>query len=280
LGNRPLLKKKPLVHFFDGLTGLMQMLIFFLLGLLAFPSQLPAIMPYGLAIALVLTFVARPLSVFAVLTPFGCSIRQQLLVAWSGLRGAASIVFAIMATVSPAYMKQDVFHIVIFIVLFSISIQGSLLSFVAKKLDMIDDNSNVLRTFSDYSEEMPVEFVRISIEESHPWVNYQVKDISLIPDLLLVLILRGKQRVVPNGDTVILAGDEIVLSALSPEENMGIALSEIIIEEDGKWAGKTLANVKLGEGKLVVLIRREEQVLIPNGDTVLRKNDKLVVTQV
>ena len=67
-----------------------------------------------------------------------------------------------MATVSPAYTKNDLFHIVIFIVLFSISIQGTLLGLVAKKLDMIDENGNVMKTFSDYSDEMPVEFVKIA----------------------------------------------------------------------------------------------------------------------
>ena len=127
LGNTPLHHKKSLVHFFDGITGLMQMLIFFLLGLLAYPSQLPKILPIALAIAVFLTFVARPVSVFAILMPFRCPVKQQLLVSWAGLRGAASIVFAIMATVSPAYTKNDLFHIVIFIVLFSISIQGCLL---------------------------------------------------------------------------------------------------------------------------------------------------------
>ena len=117
LGNTPLHHKKSLVHFFDGITGLMQMLIFFLLGLLAYPSQLPKILPIALAIAVFLTFVARPVSVFAILMPFRCPVKQQLLVSWAGLRGAASIVFAIMATVSPAYTKNDLFHIVIFIVL-------------------------------------------------------------------------------------------------------------------------------------------------------------------
>ena len=98
--------KKSLVHFFDGITGLMQILIFFLLGLAAFPSQMISIILPALAIALFITFVARPLSVFAILTPFHCPIKQQLLVSWSGLRGAASIVFAIMAVVSPAYLKN------------------------------------------------------------------------------------------------------------------------------------------------------------------------------
>lgn len=279
LGNTPLHHKKSLVHFFDGITGLMQMLIFFLLGLLAYPSQLPKILPIALAIAVFLTFVARPVSVFAILLPFRCPVKQQLLVSWAGLRGAASIVFAIMATVSPAYTKNDLFHIVIFIVLFSISIQGTLLGLVAKKLDMIDENGNVMKTFSDYSDEMPVEFVKISIKAGHPWENRRIKDLTSLPDLLLVLILRGEERIIPNGNTVVLAGDKIVLSALSPEENLGICLTEIPIEKDSKWIGKPLSRIKLGEEKLVLVLKRNEKVVIPNGNTVIRENDVLVISQ-
>lgn len=279
LGNTPLHHKKSLVHFFDGITGLMQMLIFFLLGLLAYPSQLPRILPIALAIAVFLTFVARPVSVFAILMPFRCPVKQQLLVSWAGLRGAASIVFAIMATVSPAYTKNDLFHIVIFIVLFSISIQGTLLGLVAKKLDMIDENGNVMKTFSDYSDEMPVEFVKISIKAGHPWENRKIKDLTSLPDLLLVLILRGEERIIPNGNTVVLAGDKIVLSALSPEENLGICLTEIPIEKDSKWIGKPLSRIKLGEEKLVLVLKRNEKVVIPNGNTVIRENDVLVISQ-
>lgn len=279
LGNTPLHHKKSLVHFFDGITGLMQMLIFFLLGLLAYPSQLPKILPIALAIAVFLTFVARSVSVFAILMPFRCPVKQQLLVSWAGLRGAASIVFAIMATVSPAYTKNDLFHIVIFIVLFSISIQGTLLGLVAKKLDMIDENGNVMKTFSDYSDEMPVEFVKISIKAGHPWENRRIKDLTSLPDLLLVLILRGEERIIPNGNTVVLAGDKIVLSALSPEENLGICLTEIPIEKDSKWIGKPLSRIKLGEEKLVLVLKRNEKVVIPNGNTVIRENDVLVISQ-
>lgn len=278
LGNTPLHHKN---HWciFDGITGLMQMLIFFLLGLLAYPSQLPKILPIALAIAVFLTFVARPVSVFAILMPFRCPVKQQLLVSWAGLRGAASIVFAIMATVSPAYTKNDLFHIVIFIVLFSISIQGTLLGLVAKKLDMIDENGNVMKTFSDYSDEMPVEFVKISIKAGHPWENRKIKDLTSLPDLLLVLILRGEERIIPNGNTVVLAGDKIVLSALSPEENLGICLTEIPIEKDSKWIGKPLSRIKLGEEKLVLVLKRNEKVVIPNGNTVIRENDVLVISQ-
>ena len=280
LGNKPLQNKKSMVHFFDGITGLMQMLIFFLLGLLAFPSHLPRIMPYAFAIALFLTFVARPISVFAILFPFHCPVNQKILVSWSGLRGAASIVFAIMVMVSPAYTKNDVFHIVIFIVLFSISIQGTLLSVLAKKLDMIDAEGNVMKTFSDYSDEMPIDFIKIVIREGHPWANQLIKDISSQPDVLLVLVLRGKERIIPNGNTKLLEGDVVVLSALSPEEHLGLCLSEMTIEKDSELIGQSISKMQLGPDRLVLLLKRNEEVIIPNGATRIGEKDILVICEV
>ncbi len=163
LGNMELNHKKPMVNFFDGLTGLMQMLLFFLLGLLSFPSVLPQVLLPAVAIALFLTLVARPLTVFALLSPFGCPLKQQLLVALAGLRGAASVVFAIMTVTHPANIENDLFHIVFCIVLFSILIQGMFLPVMAKKLDMIDEKEDVLKTFTDYTEEVPVQFIQFTV---------------------------------------------------------------------------------------------------------------------
>jgi len=251
-----------------------------LLGLLSFPSKLPQIAGTALAIALFLTFVARPLSVFAILTPFRCPLSQQLLVSWAGLRGAASIVFAIMATVHPAYMKHDVFHIVFFIVLFSISLQGSLIPWISKKLKMIDDDSNIMKTFSDYSEEVPVEFVQISITPCHGWAGRAIKDIALMPELLLVLILRGKERIAPKGDTVLLPGDTLILSALSVRSEITCSLTEVTISKDSQWLGKALAELELEDEKLVMLIKRKNKVLIPHGKTKIREGDVLVLSQI
>ena len=101
-----------------------------------------------------MTFAARPLAVFGLLSPARCSIRQQVLVSFAGLRGAASIVFAIMATVHEASTRSDVYHIVFCIVLLSMAFQGSLLAPAARKLNMCDKDIDVLKTFSDYSEEV------------------------------------------------------------------------------------------------------------------------------
>lgn len=278
LGNQPIRNKKSLVHFFDGITGLMQMLIFFLLGLLAFPSQLPKIILPALAIALFLTFVARPIAVFALLSPFHCPLNQKILVSVAGLRGAASIVFAIIAVVSPATISYDIFHIVFFIVLFSILLQGSFLPLISRKLHMNDTSNDVMKTFNDYTDEVPIRFIQFTIPKGHKWHNKQLKDILLPPGTILVLIIRDEQKIVPKGSTVLQAEDMLVLSAKKAKRVEGINLSEVKIEKDNEAIGKPLSEVtKAYPDGLIIMIQHEGRIIIPKGDTIIRENDLLVI---
>ena len=279
LGNSDIPDKKTLVHFFDGVTGLMQMLIFFLLGLLAFPSALPDVAFTGLFVAVFLTFIARPLAVALLLTPFKAPLSQQLLVSWAGLRGAASIVFATMAIVSGVQTDHDLFHIVFFVVLFSILLQGTLLPWVSHKLNMVDIHGNVFRTFTDYSEEDDVDFIRLTMGEQHPWVGQPIKKLVLPPDCLLVMIIRDAHTLVPQGDTIIHAGDIIVLSALTYRDEKNIKLREVVVKAGDHWCDRELGRVDLPKGTLVVMIRRDGESIIPNGRTVMREGDLLVINR-
>lgn len=286
LGNKKFQQKSNLVNFFDGITGLMQMLIFFLLGLLASPSVMVHFILPSLAIALFITFVARPVTIFAILSPMKCPINQQILVSFTGLRGAASIVFAIMAITNKGYVSDfGLFHIVFCIVLFSITLQGSLIPLVSRKLKMIDNNANVLKTFTDYPEEVPVQFIKLNVTENHTWVDKTIKEVVLPPETILVLILRDGKRIVPRGNTEIKANDEIVLCAQafnskneSNEAKNEIELVEIELEENHKWIGKKLSEIASDLQKsLIVLIKRNGKLVIPDGRTVLTKDDILVL---
>ena len=277
LGNSQMNNKKSLVNFFDGINSMMQILLFFLLGLLSFPSQIEYIALEGLAIALFLTFIARPVMVFLILTPFGCRLKQQMLISWAGLRGAASIVFAVMATISPASTSNDIFHMVLFIVIFSILVQGSLIPFVAKKLDMIDDSEDVMKTFSDYSEEMPIQFIEVSVAKSHPWCDQMVCDIIFPPDTILVLVLRDDLKIVPNGKTILLPEDRLILSAKAIDEVKGVHLTERRIGKSDKWVNKQIADIPIRRDELVIMIQRAGEIIIPNGQTQLLEGDVLVM---
>lgn len=277
IGNKHIKNKKSLVNFFDGITGLMQILIFFLLGLLSFPSMFPQHLISSAAIALFVTFAARPLTVFILLSPLKCKIRQMLLISWAGLRGAASIVFAIMATVGEAYVNDDLFHIVFCIVLFSISVQGTLLSFIAKKLDMVDKEDNVMKTFNDYAEEKELHFIHLDITKDHLWNGKKIKDISIPPQTLITLIIKNRKAIIPNGKIILEENDIVVLTASAFKENVNIGLKEIVLDENHIWTNKKIMEIHNPDGNLIVLIRRKGKHIIPNGKTKLFKNDTLII---
>ncbi len=280
LGNNPIKNKKSLVSFFDGITGLMQIIIFFLLGLLAYPSRMQPFLVPALIIALFLSFVARPLAVFLLLTPLRCPIRQQLLVSWVGLRGASSIVFAIMATIGSEYTEESLFHIVFCIVLLSVAFSGTLIPAVARLLRMIDTSGNVMKTFNDYSEETEVQLVQVGIDEDHPWRDRPVELLELPHDMLLVVLIREGEILVPNGQTVLLLGDVAVLSAPSYQGNLDLELTELTVGSSGPYCGKQILELKRRPNTLIVMVKRGGERIIPNGQTRLQEGDVLVICAV
>ena len=279
IGNNPLPNKRSMVHFIDGITGLMQMLIFFLLGLLSFPSALPSVVPIALLIFLFLTFVARPLATWLLLLPFHSPNNQKLLISWSGLRGAASIVFAIMVSIAQLPLENDLFHIVFTVVLLSISLQGSLLPMVSKRTDMIDDEENVMRTFNDYADDTDINFIRISITASHPWAWMPLSHLALSSDMLAVMILRGDETLTPHGKTVLQPGDILVLCGTNFEDDSHIKLSETTIDDNHPWKDHLIRDIRMNHGELIVMIRRNSGTLIPNGNTQLLVGDTLVINR-
>ena len=279
LGNQRIPNKPGLVHFFDGVTGLMQMLLFFLLGLLSFPSRIPQTLFVAVPAALFLTFIARPAAVFILLSPLRCPPRQQAFIAWAGLRGAASIVFAVMVMGSGVSLDMDIFHSVFFVVLLSIAFQGALLPWAARKLDMIDDGENVLKTFSDYAEDTDIQFIQLVITEDHSWNGAAVRDLSLPQDILLAAVLRKQETLVPRGDTVLEAGDRAVLAAAGFQDESHIRLYEVEIDKNHPWQGTPIHSLPLDPGELVVMIRRGREIVIPSGNTMILAGDILVVNR-
>ena len=277
VGNSRIRNKMILVSFFDGLTGLAQIFIFFLLGLLAFPHRFADILLPAFIIMLILTFIARPVAVFLILKPFRCSVSQCLLVSWAGLRGAASIVFSIMVIANGVDLSYDLFHIVFLVSLFSVAMQGTLLPLAAKKLHMTDDNADVRKTFNDYQEESAITMMRMYIPKGHEWENRMIKEVCMPTGSLALMIKRGKETLIPKGDTKILARDQLILSVPSYEPEEQEKLTEIRIEKEHAWCNKRIEELHLTNHTLIALIIRKEQNLIPDGKTVILEGD-IVVT--
>lgn len=277
IGNSRISNKQTLVHFFDGVTSLSQILVFFLIGLLSYPSQMPQIIPTALLIVAILTFIARPIAVFLLMLPYKCSIRQNLLISWAGLRGASSCVFAIMAVASGINMRQDLFHIVFMVTLFSVSFQGGLLPWISNKLGMVDNDIDVRKTFTDYQEETALQLMRMYIPEGHGWANKKIKDVNIPQGTLALMIKRNGETIIPKGDTEILANDTVILSVPPYVPSEEEKLEEIEIQQTHPWCRKAIGELGLKEDELIALIFRNGETIIPDGKTTVLEGDKVVL---
>ena len=280
LGNARIPQKRDCVRFFDALTGVAQMMIFFLLGFLATPEWLirPEVLVPALLVFAVMTFLARPAVVAGLLAPFRAPLGQLGVVSWAGLRGVASVVFAIYAisVLGDDALPYDLFSIVFCVVIISISLQGSLLPALSRKFGMLGDSEDVLRTFTDYQDETDVRFVKVVVGETHPWAGKKLRACVMPREFLVVLILRGEEVVVPGGDTVVYPGDLLVTAAPEFENHDEFGMFEEYLGEDHPWAGKTVRELQLPDGTLIAMIKRGGGTVIPYGATELKAGDTLV----
>lgn len=282
LGSYEFDEKPQMVSFFDGITSLMQLLLFFLLGLLISPTKLLPNLSIALSIILFMIIVARPIAI-TILMGKTSDKNSTALISFAGIRGAASIVFAISAIDSNIILQHDIYHIVALVVMLSLILQGSLLPFVANKLDMIQKEGNVLSTFNDYVAETSIHFISSTVSTTSPWNNLLLKAINLPEDIRVIFVKRDNETILPSGDFQIQENDELILSGRQydtssddPEEN--ITVKKVVIGSEHRWANKAIADIDIDKNKKIILINRGKDQFIPNGSITIEANDEVILS--
>ncbi|QFU24617.1 potassium/proton antiporter [Shewanella eurypsychrophilus] len=137
MGNGIVRGKEVNKHFFNSVSWLAQSLMFIILGLQIFPQTLFSVFMMSLVPAALLMFVARPLAVQICYLPFReASWKKRLFISSIGLKGATPIVFALIPAAAGVEGAIEMVHVVFFIVLFSVLLQGAAIEPLAKKLKL------------------------------------------------------------------------------------------------------------------------------------------------
>lgn len=215
MGSRNFLHRLQLIQFHDALAWILQIVMFVVLGLLVFPSQLPAVVVPGILLSLFLIFVARPAAVFAALATAKMQKRTKFFIAWAGLRGAVPIILAIFPAIAGVPQAQTLFNLVFFIVLSSVLIQGTTLRAFARMLSVVAPNPSVQDRLKPAASE---DLLEVEIAASSWSVGKQVVELGLPPTALIVLLKRAGQSYVPQGASVIEAGDRLLVATRRDDE--------------------------------------------------------------
>ncbi len=232
IGNRELNHSHSILRFHEGFAWLMQLVMFVILGLLVFPSELANwdLISKGLILSFILMFVARPIAVFVGTIFFDYTFKEKLFLSWAGLRGAVPIVlatFPLLAGVENAYLY---FNMVFFIVITSALLQGSTISNVARWLGLEAPPSpkriHQLELVS--MDKANAEMLEVEISNDSPYLNSLVQDMDLPDDTVISAIIRDGELVMPTGQTELLERD--VLYILTDKKQVK-ALKEAMGEE-------------------------------------------------
>ena len=280
LGNKEFQGKRDVVFFFDGFTEIMQIGLFFLLGLLSNLPDFIRALPVSAAIMVFMTLLGRPLSVYGLMLPFRLKGNQLKMVSLAGIRGAAAIAFAIMAVNSDAVFTVDVYHIVFGVCVLSSLIQGSLMPVGARGWNMLDPSDTVLKTFNYYLDKANLGFLETKIMSGGKHIDTKVKDLNIEFDFIVAKNKRDGKTIIPRGEVIFEENDIVVLGGETHFDRSGQNLIEFTIPERHEWEGAYVKDLHPPHDRLIITVQREGSDLIfPDGNTQLLAKDKVVLLQ-
>jgi cell volume regulation protein A len=215
IGNSKITENKSISSFLDGVTWLVQIVMFLVLGLLVNPHDMFKIALPALIIGVFVILVGRPLSVLLCLLPFkGIGKRAKIFISWVGLRGAAPIIFATYPVVAGVEGSSLIFNVVFFITLASLLIQGTTITKLADwlKLSMKKDDSP-----ENFGVDIPDELNTILQQEVVQKDAY-LRDYPLNEGTLVMIVERNQKYIVPNGKLLLKKGDKLLLISAKNDE--------------------------------------------------------------
>ena len=220
VGNARLVFRKEVNTFMNGLTWLFQIVMFLSLGLLVNPHEMLDVAWIAVLIALFMILVARPVSVFLCLLPFrGMSHRARWFVSWVGLRGAVPIIFATYPVVAGIPGSQQIFNVVFFITLLSLIIQGMTISAGARMLHLDLPQEKEGNEFGvELPEEIDSQLMDQTLTAEMLKNGNRLADMDIPKGTLVMLVKRGNEFIIPNGQVELYEGDKLLFISENPRK--------------------------------------------------------------
>ncbi|MEB2284685.1 MAG: K+/H+ antiporter [Polyangiaceae bacterium UTPRO1] len=225
LGNTPIPYRSGLTRIHDALAWLSQISMFLMFGLLVNPSELLEVAGAGVALAVFLALVARPLAVWPCLRPFGYPAKELFYVSLIGIRGAVPIILATFPALAGVEGAARVFNLVFFIVVASAIFPGAAIRTLTRRLGLDAPTPPAPTAVLEINARIPLhgDLMSFFIDQRTAVSGAPLSEIEFPEGASVVLVVRGDDLIAARGDTVLKPGDHVYLFS-RPQDRAWIQL--------------------------------------------------------
>lgn len=193
--------------------------------------------------------------------------------AFSGIWWSASTLLTVgYGDIYPVTMLGKLFGIIIaFLGVGMVAIPTGIIS-----AGFVDQYTNIKKR-TEYGYELDMHFIKINISENDKWIGMRIADLDLPQGIIVAMIKRRDEFIIPRGDIVIEEDDIIVIGAEPYEDMEQINLKEVVLKKEHKWAGYCIKELDISRNSVIVFVKRKNKSLIPNGNMRLLEGDRVIL---
>ncbi len=137
------------------------------------------------------------------------------------------------------------------------------------------DQYATIKKRTEYGYESDMRFIKVHLDENARWVGKRVADLGLTAGIIVAAIKRKEKIIIPRGDIVLECGDTIVLGAEPFNDHEHIRLKEVVLKKHNPWTGVRIKDLDISRNSVIVLVKRKNKALIPNGNMYLLEGDNV-----
>ena len=127
----------------------------------------------------------------------------------------------------------------------------------------------------DNKEDETLSFLRIELTPGDSWTGKRIDQLMLPEGLIIAIIVRDAETIVPRGDLVLLAADKIVLGAEPIPGSESMELKAVTLSKNNKWNGKAIRALDISRQTFIVMVKRDDKKIVPRGSTILQEGDSV-----
>lgn len=139
------------------------------------------------------------------------------------------------------------------------------------------DQYSRLKKISEYSSEEDIHFIKVNLEKEDSWIDKKIMDLGLPHGVIVTMICRGRENIVPRGGVVLKQGDTIILGAEPLKDDRHIDLKEVVLLKHSPWNGLMIRELDISRKTIIVMVKRNNTVLLPRGNLLLLEGDHVIL---